>query len=305
MADTKASVGGQAVIEGVMMRHKNLLAIAVRCPNKEIILHKEVLNSLTQRWPLFKLPVLRGVVAFVEMLFIGTRSLMFSANHALEEDEEELTKTQLSLTVAFSMVLGICLFILLPTALMSLLQGVFPESTVLLNLGEGFIRLLILLGYVLAISRMSDVRRVFQYHGAEHMAVNCYEAGEELITERARTFSPLHPRCGTAFLLVVVLVSIVIFSFFGWTSLAQRIIMRLALLPLVAGLAYEIIKFAGSCKNPLLTPLFMPGLMLQRLTTGKPDDAQLEVALQALKAALGIEENIPSLSQEPVQEAEA
>lgn len=290
MPAPRKQIGGQAVIEGVMMRNKNLLAIAVRCPKRGIVMREEVLDSLAQRWKLFQLPVIRGVVAFVEMLFIGTRALMYSANQALEEEEESLTGPQLALTVAFALAAGIILFILLPTVLMRFVQGFWPAPSLLLNLGEGGLRLLILTLYILAISRMSDVRRVFQYHGAEHKAVNCYEAGEALELERVKTFSPLHPRCGTAFLLVVVFVSVLIFSFFGWPSLAQRILMRLALLPLVAGLAYEIIKLAGRVNSPLLSPIILPGLLMQRLTTGEPDEEQLEVAISALKAALGEEE---------------
>lgn len=290
MADDKKHIGGQAVIEGVMMRNKEVLAIAVRCPKRGIVLRQEVLNSVAQRWKFLRFPVLRGVVAFIEMLVVGTKALMYSANQALEEEEETLTAPQMALTVTFALVAGISLFILLPTVLMRFFQGILTASPLLLNLGEGVLRLSILMLYVLAISRMPDVRRVFQYHGAEHMAVNCFEAGETLDVERVKTFSPLHPRCGTAFLLVVVFISVLLFSFFGWPSLAQRLLMRLALLPLVAGLAYEVIKLAGRVNSPLLYPIIWPGLMMQRLTTGKPDDQQLEVAISALKAALASEE---------------
>ena len=293
MSKPEMQVGGQAVIEGVMMRCKEQLTIAVRCPNQEISLHKEVLNPVANRWPLLKLPILRGVVAFIEMLFVGTRALTHSANVALEEEEEELTPLQLTLTVALALTLGIGLFILVPTIIMRFVQGLSPEtSSLVFNLGEGLVRILILVGYVSAISRLSDIQRVFQYHGAEHKAVHCFEAGEDLVVEKARTFSPLHPRCGTAFLLVVVFISILLFSFFGWPGLIQRIVLRLLLLPLVAGLAYEIIKAAGKSENPILKAIIMPGLLLQKLTTKEPDDSQIEVALKALKGALGREEEV-------------
>lgn len=293
MPECKEQVGGQAVIEGVMMRNKERLAIAVRSPNGGIVMRQETLDSVVQRSKFFKLPVIRGVVAFIEMLFVGTKALMYSANQALEEEEEQLTNTQLALTVGAALVLGISLFILLPTVLMRLAQGFLPQNSLLLNLGEGFTRLMILLLYIVGISRMSDVKRVFQYHGAEHKAVNCYEAGEALEVERVKRFSPLHPRCGTAFLLVVVFVSILLFSFFGWPPLWQRILMRLALLPLVAGVAYEIIKLAGRVKSPLLYPVIWPGLLLQKLTTNEPDDKQVEVAIFALKAALAPGDSLP------------
>ncbi len=297
MAECKEQVGGQAVIEGVMMRNKERLAIAVRCPKRGIVMRQEILDSVVQRLKVFKLPVVRGVVAFVEMLFVGTRALMYSANQAMEEEEEQLTSTQLALTVATALVLGIGLFILLPTVLMRFVQDFLPEIPLFLNMGEGFTRLTILMLYILGISRMSDVQRVFQYHGAEHKAVNCYEAGEALEVERVKTFSPFHPRCGTAFLLVVVFISILLFSFFGWPPIWQRILIRLALLPLVAGIAYEIIKLAGRVKSPLLYPIILPGLLLQRLTTGEPDDQQLEVAISALKAALGLDEPLPAVEE--------
>ncbi len=298
MSKPQVQVGGQAVIEGVMMRCKEHLTIAVRCPNQEISLHKEILNPVANRWPILKLPVLRGVTAFIEMLFVGTRALTHSANLALEEEEEELTPLQLTMTVAFALILGIGLFILLPTILMRFTQGIFLDSSpIFYNLGEGLLRLLILVGYVLAISRMPDVRRVFQYHGAEHKAVHCFEAGEELVVEKARQFSPLHPRCGTAFLLIVVFISIVFFSFFGWPNLFQRIILRLMLLPLVAGLAYEVIKVAGKSKNPLMKAVILPGLLLQKLTTKEPDDSQIEVALKALRSALGIDDKEEIISE--------
>ncbi len=290
MSEGKVAVGGQAVLEGVMMRQRSTLAIAVRKPSKEIILYRETLQSAADRLPLLKLPVLRGVVSFIEMLVTGTRSLMYSANCALEEEEEELSPLQLALMVFFSLAVGIAVFMLLPTVIMHFIQSYLPQKTFLLNLGEGMFRLLILFGYIVSIARMPDVRRVFQYHGAEHKSVHCYEAGKDLTVNNARCYSTLHPRCGTAFLLIVVFVSILLFSLFSWRSLFQRLALRLLFLPLVAGLAYEIIKLAGKrSQNPIFRVLIAPGLLMQKLTTAEPDDEQLEVALKALKAVLGFD----------------
>ncbi|HHX77311.1 MAG TPA: DUF1385 domain-containing protein [Firmicutes bacterium] len=273
-----------------MMRRRSALAIAVRKPTKEIILYRETLRPAADRLPLLKLPVLRGVVSFIEMLVVGTRALMYSANCALEEEEEELSPLQLALMVFFSLVVGIAVFMLLPTVIMHFIQGYLPQKTFLLSLGEGVFRLLILFSYIISIARMPDVRRVFQYHGAEHKSVHCYEAGKDLTVNNARGYSTLHPRCGTAFLLVVVFVSILLFSLFSWRSLFQRLALRLLLLPLVAGLAYEIIRLAGKrSQNPVFRMLLAPGLLMQKLTTAEPDDEQLEVALKALRAVLGFD----------------
>ncbi|MBS4021084.1 MAG: DUF1385 domain-containing protein [Dethiobacter sp.] len=277
-------VGGQAVIEGVMMRCRNRLSIAVRKPDTEILLHEEELRTAGERWPVLKLPVLRGMVAFIEALALGIRALTFSANHALEEEEEELSGWQLTLVMAVSLLLGIALFFFLPTVLVRLVAGERTGRPLFLNLFEGGIRITIFLTYIFAISRLKDVQRVFQYHGAEHKAIFCYEAKEPLTVDNARRFSPLHPRCGTSFLLLVMAVSILLFSFFGWPNLLQRLILRLALLPLVAGISYEIIRLAGRYR--VFCWLTSPGLWLQRLTTREPDDGQLEVAIAALKAVV-------------------
>lgn len=276
-------VGGQAVLEGVMMRNKNKIAIAVRKPDKEIVVHQEEFNSVAERFPFLKLPVLRGLVAFVEALVLGIHALTVSANYALEEEEEEeLTGWQLTFTIIVALVMGIALFFFLPTILVRLLTGSITARPLLFNLFEGTIRIGIFLAYIALISRMQDVQRVFQYHGAEHKAIFCLEAGEELTVANARKFSPLHPRCGTSFLLLVMATSILLFSFFGWPGLWQRLLLRLALLPLVAGLSYELIKLAGRYR--FFCYLTTPGLWLQKLTTREPDDRQLEVAIRALKS---------------------
>lgn len=277
-------VGGQAVIEGVMMRYREKMAIAVRKPDKQIFLHQEALRPAGTRYPALRLPVLRGMVAFVEALVLGVRALTISASQAAADEEEELTAWQLALTVAFAMALAISLFFLLPTVIVRLLAGPGPGTPLLLNLLEGGIRISIFLGYVYLISRLKDIERVFQYHGAEHKAIFCFEAGESLTVDNARAFSAVHPRCGTSFLLLVMAVSILLFSFFGWPDLVQRLLLRLTMLPLVAGIAYELIQLAGRYR--IFCYLTAPGLWLQRLTTREPDDQQLEVALRALQSVV-------------------
>jgi len=277
-------VGGQAVIEGVMMRYREKMAIAVRKPDEQIFLHRETLRPIGARYPALRLPILRGMVAFVEALFLGVRALTISASQAAADEEEELTSWQLALTVAFAMLLAVSLFFLLPTVVVRLLAGPEPGTPILLNLLEGGIRISIFICYVYLISRLKDIQRVFQYHGAEHKAIFCFEAGKPLTVDNARTFSALHPRCGTSFLLLVMAVSIVLFSFFGWPDLVQRLLLRLTMLPLVAGIAYELIQLAGRYR--FFCYLTAPGLWLQRLTTREPDDQQMEVALIALQSVV-------------------
>ncbi|MGI6658766.1 MAG: DUF1385 domain-containing protein [Dethiobacteraceae bacterium] len=279
-------VGGQAVIEGVMMRRQNRIAIAVRKPDQQLSLYEETITTISEKYPLFKLPLLRGMAAFIESLLLGTRALTLSAAQAAVEEEEELTGWQLTLTVGTALLIAVGLFFLLPTVVMRFVSGFITAPPLLLNLLEGLLRLTIFLVYLLLVSRLPDIQRVFQYHGAEHKAVACFEAGEELTVANARKYSPLHPRCGTSFLLLVMTVSIVFFSLFGWPdSIVRRLTIRLALLPLVAGFSYELIRLAGRYR--FFCYLTAPGLWLQRLTTREPDDQQLAVALHALRAVVG------------------
>ncbi|ACB86420.1 DUF1385 domain-containing protein [Natranaerobius thermophilus] len=277
----KEHIGGQAVIEGVMMRSKGKLSIAVRQAEDNISIKCQPIVSLGERFSLFKLPILRGMVAFFESLVLGVKTLTYSANQVLEEEEEELTDFQLFLTVFVSLLFGVSLFFLLPTFIMGIVKGPI-ETPLLINLGEGLIRISIFLGYVLLISRMKDIQRVFQYHGAEHKAIHCYEAGEQLTIDNAKKYTTLHPRCGTSFLLIVMLTSIILFSFFGWPNLLMRFVIRLAILPLVAGISYEVIRLAGKKKNTFTRLISVPGLFLQKFTTREPDAEQIEVALTAL-----------------------
>jgi uncharacterized protein YqhQ len=284
MMQSSPKVGGQAVIEGVMMRYREKMAIAVRKPDQQIFVHREALRTAGARYPVLRLPVLRGMVAFVEALLLGVRALTISASQAVPDEEEEMSSWQLALTVALALLLAVSLFFMLPTILVRLLTGPEQGGPFLLNLLEGGIRIGIFLGYVFLISRLKDIERVFQYHGAEHKAIFCFEAGESLTVDNARSFSPLHPRCGTSFLLLVMAVSILLFSFFGWPGLPERLVLRLTMLPLVAGLAYELIQLAGRYR--FFCYLTAPGLWLQRMTTREPDDQQLEVALQALQSVV-------------------
>lgn len=273
------------MIEGVMMRNKSKVAIAVRQEKGNIIVQKKEYRSPSERYPFLKVPFLRGVVVFLESLVLGVQSLSMSAEQALDEEEEELKGWELPLTLVISLGAAIGLFILLPTVLMKYFRHGL-EIPLLLNLGEGCMRLLIFLGYIFIISRWKEIGRVFEYHGAEHKAIACFEAGEPLTVENARKFTTLHPRCGTSFLLVVMVTSILLFSFFGWPGVWQRIVIRLLLLPLVAGISYEVIKLASKTDNKITRIIVQPGLWLQLLTTKNPADDQLEVALSSLEAVL-------------------
>ncbi|HHT46113.1 MAG TPA: DUF1385 domain-containing protein [Firmicutes bacterium] len=285
MAEEKLLIGGQAVIEGVMMRNKSKVAIAIRQGEGNIVVQKKEYRSPSERYPFLRLPLLRGVVVFLESLVLGVQTLSISAEQALGEEEEELKGWELPLTLVVSLGAAIGLFILLPTVLMKYFRYGF-EIPLLMNLGEGCLRLFIFLGYLFLISRWKEIGRVFEYHGAEHKAIACYEAGEPLTVENARKFTRLHPRCGTSFLLVVMVTSILLFSFFGWPGVWQRIVIRLLLLPLVAGISYEGIKLASKTDNIITRIIVRPGLWLQLLTTKNPADDQLEVALSSLEAVL-------------------
>ncbi|GAW30960.1 DUF1385 domain-containing protein [Carboxydocella sp. JDF658] len=284
--------GGQAVIEGVMMRGPQEMAIAVRLPDGTIEVEKQQLSSWLTKWPWLKWPGFRGVVALLEALVVGTRALAWSASKAMPEEEGELTTKELVLTIAFALGLGILLFVIIPAGAVKLVEK-WVTTPLGQNIAEGGLRIAIFLAYIGLISRMKDIQRVFQYHGAEHKVIHTYEAGLELTVENARGFSPLHPRCGTSFLLVVMVVSIFVFAFLGHPpNLFWRIGSRILLMPLVAAISYEFIKLSGRYgERWWLKWLVAPGLGLQRLTTREPDDSQLEVAIHALKAVLRGEEH--------------
>ena len=290
----KPNVGGQAVIEGVMMRGKTHVAVAVRQPDGEIFVDVRPVNSISDRYPILKKPFLRGVVSLVESLVMGMKALAYSAQVSGDEDEK-LDSKEMALTIAVSAGLAILLFIVIPTWSMRFLTGI-TQDHMALNLAEGVLRMAIFLAYIAAISSMNDIQRVFQYHGAEHKTIYTYEAGLPLKVENVRPFSTLHPRCGTNFLMIVMLISMFIFTFLGWPSLLERIASRIILMPVIAGVSYELIRYAGAhTDNPLVRIAITPGLLLQKLTTRQPDDSQIEVAIASLKAVVPPED----LAQEP------
>lgn len=290
----KPNVGGQAVIEGVMMRGKTHVAVAVRQPDGEISVDVRPVNSISDRYPILKKPFLRGVVSLVESLVMGMKALAYSAQVSSDEDEK-LDSKEMALTIAVSAGLAILLFIVIPTWSMRFLTGI-TQDHMALNLAEGVLRMAIFLAYIAAISSMNDIQRVFQYHGAEHKTIYTYEAGLPLKVENVRPFSTLHPRCGTNFLMIVMLISMFIFTFLGWPSLLERIASRIILMPVIAGVSYELIRYAGAhTDNPLVRIAITPGLLLQKLTTRQPDDSQIEVAIASLKAVVPPED----LAQEP------
>ena len=285
---TDLAVGVQAVIEGVMMRDAHRTATAVRLPNGEIDVETRMVSSIRDRYPVLNLPLIRGSVIMVESLIIGMRALSFSAQAAGEEDEQ-MTKKEIAMTILFALVLASILFIVIPTGAAHL-AAAYTDDPIVFNLIEGGIRLMVFLLYIWGISFMGGIRRVFQYHGAEHKTIHCYEAGEALTVENVQKFPRLHPRCGTNFLLIVMVVAIVFHVFFGWPDLWLRILSRLALLPVVAGVSYEIIRFAGRSENHFVHILITPGLWLQYLTTRPPADEMVEVAIESLKAVLPAED---------------
>lgn len=283
----KFQYGGQAVIEGVMMRGRHKIAIAVRKPDNEIIIEERPVSSITQKLPFLKWPFVRGTVALIESLIIGIQALAFSANQAAEGEGEELSGWEMAVTIGIALVLGILLFVVAPTTIARLLYGF---STVFVNICEGLFRIAIFLLYVVAISRMKDIQRVFQYHGAEHKVINNFESGEELTVENARKYSRLHPRCGTSFLLIVMVIMILVFGFLGKPGLVVRIVSRVVLLPVIAGISYEVLKLSAKYCNTLpMRIIIAPGMWLQKLTTREADDSQIEVAIQALCAVLPAE----------------
>ena len=296
------SIGGQAVMEGVMMRGPKLIATAVRKSSGEIVMQELPVNATTSK--LAKIPVLRGVINFFSSMVTGVKCLMYSADQYDLDDGESYEPSKFEkwlddklgdkikdIAIYFAVIVAICfsvlLFMMLPHFLSSILSE-FTSNTIILNTAEGIIKMLIFAVYILLISRMKDIRRVFEYHGAEHKSIACYEAGMELTVENAAKCPRLHPRCGTSFLLIVMIISIIFFALLPWegTNFFLRLFYRLLLLPVVAGVSYELLKIAGKSNNKIVKILTKPGLWLQYLTTREPDDSQLEVALHSLKAVI-------------------
>ena len=293
------SIGGQALIEGVMMRGPKKIATAVRKPDGSMELKVEDLNTLAMRYKFFRLPFIRGIVGLVEAMVIGTRELMYSAEF-YEEEEAESTKeswtqkifkdkaedVEMLLAVFTSVILALAIFMVLPSFITNLFKNL-TDNHIILNLLEGIIRVFIFFIYVVWISKLEDIKRVFEYHGAEHKSIHCYESGLELTVENVKKFPILHPRCGTSFLFMVMLVSIFVLSFFGWPNPLQRVLIRILLFPVIAGISYEINKIIGRSSSKFCFLLSYPGLMVQKLATVRePDDEQIQVAILALKEVI-------------------
>ncbi|HBG5344956.1 TPA: DUF1385 domain-containing protein [Clostridioides difficile] len=294
----KQAVGGQAVIEGVMMQSKDKRAVAVRKSDGEIALKEDRIKSWVRDKNIDKIPFVRGSFVMIDTMIQGIKSLNFSSEFFMEEAEEDkfdlfikkifkdkANDVIIIFSLVIAMLLSAGLFIFIPTLVGGAFSKVMPNDF-MLNLIEGIIRIAILFAYIVLISRSKDIERVFQYHGAEHKSIYCYENDLELTVENARKFKRLHPRCGTNFLFIVMAVSIILFAFFGWPNPILRIFMRIICVPIVAGLSYEVIRVLGKYDNGFTKIIAYPGMMLQYFTTKEPDDEQLEVALEALKAVV-------------------
>ncbi len=307
-------VGGQAILEGLMMRGSRALAIAMREPSGNIHLTVEPLKP-AQKWK--KYPLIRGVFSFISSLVTGTGILLYSAE-VLEKLEGESGKeteekdkftlwlekrfgekgafnVMMYMSVVLSILFVVGFFLLLPTWMVSALKNAGVQNVVLLNLAEGVLRIAMFVAYVSLAAKMPDIRRTFEYHGAEHKTIHCYENGLELTPENAQSFYTLHPRCGTSFMMFVMIISLLLFSFLGWPNLAVRLLSRLILIPVVAGLSFEVLQWTGRHNNACVKALSMPGIMLQKITTREPSLDQLEVAIAAMNAVLPSHEdpNVP------------
>ncbi len=284
----KFNYGGQAVIEGVMMRGRKAIVTAVRRPSGSLAMDIKPLPSFYTSW-MRRTPLIRGVVVLIEAMVLGIKSLLYSANIAMEEEEEEISNKAVWGMVASAVILVVVLFFIAPLFLTKLVNPHIPNSLVF-HIIEGVIRLAIFLAYLKLISLLPDIKRVFTYHGAEHKTVNAYEAGVPLEVEAVREYSTAHVRCGTSFMFAVLIIAIIVFAFVGRQTLWLMILSRVVLIPVIAALGYEVTYFgARHVKNALVRTILSPGLLLQSLTTGEPDDSQLEVAIAALNKAVEID----------------
>ncbi len=289
-------VGGQAVIEGVMMRSPNSMAIAVRKPSGEIVVKREGLSFFSEKMFFSKLPLVRGILTLASALVLGIRALNYSANQALSEEEKPDSSWAMGVTLTVAICFGVFLFFLVPLFLTRWLRFAIPmlsESGMLFNLVDGILRLIIFLVYLWGISFLKDIQRIFQYHGAEHKSIFAFEAGEELVIDRVKSYGYLHPRCGTSFLLIVMVVSIFIFGLLPHhLPFGYKVASRVVFIPLIAGLSYEMIRFADLKRASRgVQVLIQPGLWLQRLTAREPSEDQIEVALRALQEVLELEKH--------------
>lgn len=284
-----SGVGGQAVMEGVMMKNKDEYAVAVRKSDGEIEIMKDTYKGVWGGNAFTKLPFIRGVFSFIDSLVLGMKTLTYSASFFEEEEEKDKEKNKknenllMGLTVAFSVVMAVVIFMLLPYGLSRLLKMV-TDSEILIAIAEGVLRMVIFLAYVSVISLMEDIKRVYMYHGAEHKCINCIEDGFELTVENVRKSSRLHRRCGTSFMLFVVVISVIVFMFIRSDVPYIRLGLRVVLIPVIAGISYELLRLAGRCDNIIIRILSAPGLALQKITTAEPDDSMIEVGIKAVEA---------------------
>lgn len=304
MSSEPLAIGGQAVIEGVLMRNKDQIAIAVRTEKGKIVVKKEQIDSITKKYPFLGWPFLRGIVAFFQMLIIGIRALTYSTNIAMGEKEEQLGFWEIAGLIGLSFVFAIGLFVFVPYIVTHFIGYDERTAPIAFNLIDGAIKIIIFIGYIAIIGYMEDIRRVFQYHGAEHKAVNCYEAGKKLTIKNVRQFSTIHPRCGTSFIMFVMVIGIFLLSviapltnlliptfatlpFFAQKSIL--FVLRILFLLPIASVSYEILKLAGKYReNKVLQLVNSPGLLIQKLTTKEPDEKMIEVAIKALKGVVSI-----------------
>ena len=311
-------IGGQAVIEGVMMKNMDRYAVSVRKPNGKIETKVEECVSFAEKHPLFQLPVFRGMVNFLESMVIGMKTLNYSASFYEDEEEQTESRTEqllekilgekaekiiMGIVLVFSLAISIGLFMILPY-IASEAAGKLIHNEYGILLMEGVIRIVIFLGYIVLISQMEDIKRVFMYHGAEHKTINCLEAGVELTTENVDNYSRLHKRCGTSFIFIVMIISMVFFFFIRVDTIWLRIVLRLLFLPLVAGVSYEFIRLAGSSDHPLVQIFSKPGLALQKLTTKEPDHSMIEVAIASVEGVFDWREYLDSLNKGEQKEDE-
>ena len=311
-------IGGQAVIEGVMMKNMDRYAVSVRKPNGKIETKVEECVSFAEKHPLFQLPVFRGMANFLESMVIGMKTLNYSASFYEDEEEQTESRTEqllekilgekaekiiMGIVLVFSLAISIGLFMILPYIASEALGKLVRNEYVILFM-EGIIRIAIFLGYIVLISRMEDIKRVFMYHGAEHKTINCLEAGVPLTPENVDNFSRLHKRCGTSFIFIVMIISMVFFFFIRVDTIWLRIVLRLLFLPLVAGVSYEFIRLAGSSDHPLVQIFSKPGLALQRLTTKEPDHSMIEVAIASVEGVFDWREYLENLHKGEQKEDE-
>lgn len=304
------SIGGQAVIEGVMMRGKSVYCMAVRNVNtKEISIEKDKVKSLGNKSKILKMPFIRGIASFIDSLVLGMKIIMKSATlSGIDQEEESEKKSKLDIwlenkfgekltdyiiyfSVFISIILSIVIFMVLPVWISSFIARFFSISLSGIGVIEGLVRILIFLGYILLISKMKDVQRLFKYHGAEHKTINCFESGDELTIENVKNHTRLHKRCGTSFLIIVMIVSMIVFMFLRTDNVTIRVLSRIILVPLIAGISYEIIKLAGRCDNIFVKIISAPGMALQKVTTKEPEDDMIETAILSLKGVLEEEGN--------------